>query len=62
MTSQKQFEANWHNVLKNTGLRTECGKRLSDRNGFRHGLIAATVAKGLEDANPSLTDYVKYHI
>jgi hypothetical protein len=38
MTSWRQFQANRLNALKSTGQGTEEGKRISRRNGLRHGL------------------------
>ena len=49
MTSWRQFQANRLNAFKSTGPRTEEGKRMSRRNGLRHGLTAETVIDGLED-------------
>src|SRR5690242_1989015 len=50
MTSYRQIEANRRNGLKSTGPNTEAGKDASRRNAVRHGLTAATVIGGLEDA------------
>jgi hypothetical protein len=50
MTSFRQIEANRRNAFKSTGPKTEAGKQQSRRNAVRHGLIAETVIRTLEDA------------
>jgi hypothetical protein len=50
MTAFRQIEANRRNVLRNSGPKTEEGKRQSRRNALRHGLTAETVIDGLEDS------------
>jgi hypothetical protein len=51
MTLWQQFRANRVNALKNTGPRTEEGKRASRRNALRHRLTAETVVGCLEDTD-----------
>jgi hypothetical protein len=50
VTSFQQFEANRRNALRNTGPKTDDGKRRSRVNAVRHGLTAETVIGSLEDA------------
>jgi hypothetical protein len=50
VTSQKQIDANRRNALLSTGPRTEEGKATARQNALSHGLTAATVIIGLEDA------------
>jgi hypothetical protein len=49
MTSFRQIEANRRNAIRNTGPRTEEGKRQTRRNAVRHGLCAETVIESVED-------------
>src|ERR1700754_2878297 len=50
MTSLRQIEANRRNARLSRGPITEKGKKRSRRNAVRHGLVAETVIKSLEDS------------
>jgi len=50
MATDKQITANRENAKHSTGPRTECGKRRSRSNAFRHGLTAETIIDVLENA------------
>ncbi|MDF0583788.1 hypothetical protein [Bradyrhizobium yuanmingense] len=38
MATRRQIEANRANATKSTGPQTSCGKAISSRNAYRHGL------------------------
>jgi len=44
--TEKQVAANQSNARHSTGLRTERGKQVSSQNGFKHGFLRSTAARG----------------